>query len=147
MAKNKLGMAITGLGMATEAVKNATNMAELPENNYQESVDDLNIRDFNTGSYDDLANLINSTSLAKTNYNRSDVLGMTTSTCDEMINMKEMNQLAVDCLSSTSFFTEDETVFPPQEAKDLSKMTLVRRFSRGKPMKADDKLSFWGIAV
>lgn len=23
-------------------------------------------------------------------------------------NMKEMNQLAVDCLSSTSFFTEDE---------------------------------------
>ena len=77
MAKNKLGMAITGLGMATEAVKNATNMAELPENNYQESVDDLNTRDFNTGSYDDLANLINSTSLAKTNYNRSDVLGMT----------------------------------------------------------------------
>ena len=62
-------------------------------------------------------------------------------------NMKEMNQLEVDCLSSTSFFTEDETVFPPQEAKDLSKMTLVRRFSRGKPMKADDKLSFWGIAV
>lgn len=77
MAKNKLGMAITGLGMATEAVKNATNMAELPENNYQESVDDLNTRDFNTSSYDDLANLINSTSLAKTNYNRSDVLGMT----------------------------------------------------------------------
>ena len=77
MAKNKLGMAITGLGMATEAVKNATNMAELPENNYQEGVDDLNTRDFNTGSYDDLANLINSTSLAKTNYNRSDVLGMT----------------------------------------------------------------------
>ena len=77
MAKNKLGMAITGLGMATEAVKNATNMAELSENNYQESVDDLNTRDFNTGSYDDLANLINSTSLAKTNYNRSDVLGMT----------------------------------------------------------------------
>ena len=77
MAKNKLGMAITGLGMATEAVKNATNMAELPENNYQESIDDLNTRDFNTGSYDDLANLINSTSLAKTNYNRSDVLGMT----------------------------------------------------------------------
>ena len=77
MAKNKLGMAITGLGMATEAVKNVTNMAELPENNYQESVDDLNTRDFNTGSYDDLANLINSTSLAKTNYNRSDVLGMT----------------------------------------------------------------------
>lgn len=69
---------------------------------------------------------------------------MTTSTCEEMINMKEMNQLAVDCLSSTSFFTEDETVFPPQEAKDLSKMTLVRRFSRGKPMKAGDKISFWG---
>ena len=77
MAKNKLGMAITGLGMATEAVKNATNMAELSENNYQESVDDLNTRDFNTGSYDDLANLINSTSLAKKNYNRLDVLGMT----------------------------------------------------------------------
>ena len=61
--------------------------------------------------------------------------------------IKEMNQLAVDCLSSTSFFTEDETLFPPQEAKDLSKMTLVRRFSRGKPMKDGDKISFWGVAV
>ena len=58
-----------------------------------------------------------------------------------------MNQLAVDCLSSTSFFTEDETLFLPEEAKDLSKMTLVRRFSRGKPMKAGDKISFWGVAV
>ena len=68
--------AFAGLGMATEALTNATNMAQLPENNYQEQIDDISAQNYNVGSYNELSNLINSTPFAKNTYSTSDILGM-----------------------------------------------------------------------
>ena len=91
---NKILNGVSGAaGMLTSAVQAGVRMGELPETEeQQEEIDDLYTRYSQSSSMSDLQNLFDSTRLAKTNYDYTDLLGMSSGEAAGNIALETVSQ-------------------------------------------------------